>query len=99
MTTEQTAPGSAPACTLAEGVVRQAVGDEMVLLDTSRQLYFGLDAVGAHMVARLTMSSWGEALGTLARDYAVDPATLESDVRDLVTQLQAAGLVRSATDG
>ena len=87
-----------PAYAFPEGVVQRNVGGEMVLLHLGRQQYFALDTVGADIVTRLTTTSVDDAMAALTRDYDVELSVLESDVRALVTDLLAAGLMRRATD-
>jgi hypothetical protein len=79
----------------AEGVIFKTVGEELVLLDYDRGLYYGLDPIGAriwHLAAEgLTLGAIAE---TLTTEYEVERATAEEDVDRLVAELEERGLVR-----
>ena len=87
-----------PAYAFAHGVVQRRVAGEMVLVHTGTQQYFGLDTVGADIVSRLVTVPVDAAMASLAQDYAVDLPILAADVRALMGDLLAAGLVCRATD-
>lgn len=74
-------------------VLYREVDGEMVLLNLETELYFGLDAVGADIVTRLTEQPAAAALDALVADYAVEPEALRRDVDDLVATLVDAGLL------
>lgn len=94
------APGrQQPAYAFAEDVVQRAVADEMVLLHTGTQQYYGLEHVGADIVTRLVTLPFHEAMAALARDYQVELAVLLEDVDVLVKDLLAAGLLRVSNHG
>lgn len=82
-----------PSLSFPEGVLIRKVGNEMVLLNLRTENYFGLDAVGADIVNRLTQAPIDEAIEELCRDYEVDPDVLRSDVHRLVAELTEAGLL------
>ena len=84
-----------PAYAFAEDVVQRMVADEMVLLHTGRQHYFGLGEVGADIVTRLVTLPFHEAMAELARDYQVEVDVLSRDVDVLVKDLLAAGLLHA----
>lgn len=86
-----------PGYRLADGVVHRSVAEEMVLVHTASQQYYGLDRVGADILRQLIAAPLPEALATLADTYAIDPSRLAKDVTALVGDLVAAGLLQ-ATD-
>jgi hypothetical protein len=65
----------------------------MVLLDLESEQYYGLDAVGADIVTRLTSAPMDEAMAELRHTYDVDAGVLEADVGRLVTELLGVGLL------
>ncbi len=65
----------------------------MVLLNLESEQYFALNAVGAHIVTRLTEESFEAALAALKRRYEVDPDVLHRDVVELIDGLLKAGLL------
>lgn len=86
-----------PEFAFPSSVLFREVDGEMVLLDLASEAYFGLNAVGADMVTRLTTQPRVQALASLGQDYEVDAAVLEQDADELVAQLVAAGLLEPAT--
>jgi Coenzyme PQQ synthesis protein D (PqqD) len=77
-----------PAC-----VLHREVDGEMVLLNLDTERYFGLDAIGADIVTRVTEQPVEAALGALVTEYVVDPEILRRDVDDLIADLLEAGLI------
>lgn len=79
---------------IAEGVITKEVGDELVLLDVERGVYYGLHEVSARIWQLLGA---GESVGTtmerLLEEYDVERETLEQDVARLIGELREAGLV------
>jgi hypothetical protein len=75
-------------------VLFREVDGQMVLLNLESEQYYGLNAVGADIVTRLTSQPYLAAFSALARDYDVDPEVLQRDVDDLVRSLERAGLLR-----
>jgi hypothetical protein len=82
-----------PAYAVPEHVLHRRVDGQMVLLDLDDERYFGLDAIGADIVARLTAAPFDEAMRTLIADYEVDPDVLRSDIDELLGDLLRRGLV------
>lgn len=71
------------------------VDGELVLLDLKRELYLGLDGVGAAMWRALTTAPTVEAAYEDLRErYEVDADLLWGDVLGLVNDLRRRGLVR-----
>jgi hypothetical protein len=78
---------------LPSQVLRSDVDGQMVLLDLASETYFGLDEVGARMVARLTELPFDEAVASLIASFDADPALVRRDLDDLVERLVSAGLL------
>jgi|WetSurMetagenome_2_1015567.scaffolds.fasta_scaffold1499160_1 hypothetical protein len=79
---------------IPENVILRTVGDEAVLLNLTTNEYFSLNPVGVRMIEVLTQSATtGQALASLAGEYAVDPAVLDRDLQELVEQLLRHGLI------
>ncbi len=70
------------------------VDGQMVLLNLESEQYYGLNAVGADIVTRLTKEPFPAALAGLNRDYDVDPEVLRRDLDNLVEALLQAGLLQ-----
>jgi hypothetical protein len=77
-------------------VLHREVDGQMVLLNLDSEQYFGLDEIGAHIVARLTSEPFDSAIAGLIDTYDVDPDVLRADVRKLVEDLVASGLLQPA---
>jgi hypothetical protein len=75
-------------------VLFREVDGQMVLLNLESEQYYGLNAVGADIVTRLTKQSYGAAFSSLAGDYDVDPEVLRRDIDNLVEALERAGLIQ-----
>jgi hypothetical protein len=86
-----------PSFSFPEGVLARAVDGEMVVLNLKTEQYYGLDAVGADILTRLTQGPKDQVVSALCRDYEVDPRRLQSDVDRLVGELLAAGLLERTT--
>ena len=70
------------------------VDGELVMMDVQRGVYFGLDAIGSSIWARLEVPASAEELAAeFARDYDADIATIEADVLALFRRLLDRGLV------
>ncbi len=67
---------------------------EVVLLNLVTEAYYGLDEIGARMFEILQAGGrLDDAVATLLDDYAVDQATLETDLRALAAELVKHGLL------
>lgn len=75
-------------------VLHRRVDEQMVLLDLDSEQYFGLDEVGADMVARLLAGSVDTTIEGMLADWEVDRETLRRDLDALVASLVDAGLLR-----
>jgi hypothetical protein len=81
--------------TVSDDVIFRELHGELVLLNLASGVYFGLNEVGARMWQLLgEHRSLRRVFEVLQEEYDVAPATLESDLRGLVEQLSAEGLVR-----
>jgi hypothetical protein len=78
----------------AENVVFRNVGDELVLLDYSRGIYYGLDPIGARIWELLAAGvPTNAAIDTLLDEYEVSREQLETDVERLIAELLERGLI------
>jgi len=80
--------------TIPAQVMARQVGDETVILDLASGTYFGLDPVGARIWQLMGEGkTLGEICDTLLDEYEVTRETLQQDVIDLATKLQAQKLI------
>lgn len=82
--------------TARPAVLCQALPDGAVLLDPANEVYYGLNPVGARIWALLppACGTLDELCAELAREHPEVPRdTLRQDVRELLDELAAAGLV------
>jgi PqqD family protein of HPr-rel-A system len=78
-----------------EAVVRADVDDEAVLLHVETGIYFGLDALGAHIWRLLTDGATeGAIVAALLDEYEVEPARLRADLAAFLDRLAERGLTR-----
>lgn len=82
-----------PSYAFPEGVLAREVSGEMVLLNLKSEQYYGLDAVGAEMVKRLTRESVETAVADLCRMYEVNSDALRTDLDALIQELMQEGLL------
>jgi hypothetical protein len=76
------------------GVIHKTVGDEIVLLDLDRGVYYGLDQVGARVWELVEADhTLPDIIDILLEEYEVTRAELERDVTTLLEQLTARGLI------
>ena len=81
--------------TIADTVFAQEVDDEMVILDTVTEEYFGLDEMAAVIWQHLSESgSLQKVHDEMYEAYEVDALQLEKDICSFVQQLADAGLVQ-----
>jgi hypothetical protein len=75
-------------------VMSRQVGDETVILDLSRGMYFSLDPVGAQIWQLLSDGQAIDSIVTaLLSRYEVAEDQLRRDVSDLVEELKSRGLI------
>lgn len=81
--------------TLPEYVVYKKVGEEMVLLDFDRGVYYGLNPAGARMWELLAEGKTSEEIiDRLTEEFDVERTDVTSDFAELMDNLQTNGLVR-----
>lgn len=80
--------------TISPDVVFKRVGDEAVLLDFERGIYYGLDGVGARVWELLAANaSLEDAAAAMTEEYEVELAAVRRDIELLVDELVRNGLV------
>jgi hypothetical protein len=73
----------------------QVVDEEMVILDTSSQEYFGLDKIGAVIWQHLSVTcSLQKVYDIMREEYEVKDDQLEADICRFVQELVDADLVQ-----
>jgi Coenzyme PQQ synthesis protein D (PqqD). len=79
----------------APHVLATAQGEEVVLLDTSRERYYTLNAIGARVWELLERSTtFVELVAAIRAEYdAPSGSDVDVDVAHLLTQLRTAGLL------
>ena len=77
-----------------DDVIFQTLKDESVLLNLRDSHYWGLNVVGTRMYELLTQEGDIErAYAALLTEFDVDAKALREDFLQLVTKLEAAGLI------
>jgi Coenzyme PQQ synthesis protein D (PqqD) len=81
--------------TLKETVVWADVEGELVLLEPETGAYYALNETGADVWRQLAAGPAGEQdlLDRLVDGYAVEPSVAAADLRRLLVELEASGLV------
>ncbi len=78
----------------ADETVEASIGDETVLLQQVRGAYYGLDTMGTHVWLLLKQGREPvEICEAIAREFEVDLARVEDDVRRYLTDLKNHELV------
>lgn len=81
-------------------VVTSSVGDELVLLDLQRGIYYGLNPAGVRIWQLLAGGlSIGETIERLAGEHDAPREELERDVVRIVEELQERQLIVVTTGG
>ena len=79
---------------IAPSVISRGVGDETVLLDLERGIYFGLDGVGQRIWESIGDGlTLGETAAAIVSEYEVDAAKAQSDVIEFARELVGRGLL------
>ncbi len=79
---------------VAEDVVFETLGEEMVLLHLDRGIYFGLNPVGTRIWELLTeKGTLGAVLEAMQQEYEADPQALHRDLVRLAEELRAQQLI------
>lgn len=80
----------------AANVFAREFEGEIVLLDLARGDYYGLDAIGARLWTGLMAgSTTAEIAAQIGPEYDVDAGVIEQDLRTLVEDLLAHGLIEA----
>ena len=75
-------------------VISRGVGDETVLLDLDKGIYFGLDSVGQRIWESIGLGlTLGETAAVIVSEYEVDAAKAQSDVIEFARELVERGLL------
>jgi coenzyme PQQ synthesis protein D (PqqD) len=80
-------------------VIYRSVAEGAVLLSTTEEVYYGLNAVGAHIWERLppVLRAFDDLCASVSKLYPeVDPDTIRADTQELLDDLLTHGLVCSA---
>ena len=74
-----------------------SIHDEVLMMDVERDCYYGLDDIGSDIWRRLeSPCRFGAIADGLAADYDADRAVIAEDVRRLLTDMAAHGVVTLA---
>ena len=85
---------SSPAWRPKPGVLAQTLGDEVVLLDANRGVYFSLNPTGARAWQLLSEGqSFEQILNALLEEFEVTADVLEADLRRLLDELTESHLI------
>lgn len=77
-----------------EAAISTDLGGEVVILNTAKGIYFGLDAVGALIWSCLQKPTrLSEVRDAVLQEYEVDAAVCESDLLNLIRNLHSQALV------
>lgn len=78
-------------------VLRSDLGEEIALLDPLKNTYFTLNATGAVIWNALqTPASLAQVCQAVADEYDIDPAICAEDVKQVLADLRAMGLLMDA---
>ena len=81
---------------VAEHVLMRRVGEEHVLLNLNNETYYGLNPLGSRTIELADGgATLEEIIDRLFAEYEVGRGQLEGDVRRIVAELIAAGLVET----
>jgi len=79
---------------IPQGIIFKKVGEEMVLLDFERGIYYGLNPVGARIWELFADGkSMDEIVDVLTEEFDVERTDAKKDVEALMDDLVANGLV------
>ena len=79
---------------LAENVTMQGIGEETVLLDLGKGLYYRLDAMGTQILGYLLEGQDENSIvSTILAEYEADEAVVLQDMAKLVAELRDQGLL------
>lgn len=84
---------------VAQGVLGEAVEDEVILLDSKNGLYFELNNTGALIWSGLADGQPLKAIHTNIMDkFAVDEESARRDLNGLVSELESAKLIERTSE-
>jgi predicted transcriptional regulator len=84
---------------LSEHVMLADLDDEAVALNTRNEQYYGLNRTAIRMLKALTEAASVEsARDQLTGEFNVDAAVIDRDLRQLIDQLRARGLLEIVPD-
>jgi hypothetical protein len=79
--------------------ITSQLGDESIILDLDKGVYFGLDAIGSRIWTMLeTPCSAREVCDVLQQEYEVAPAECEEAILALFQDLHGRALIESADE-
>jgi hypothetical protein len=79
---------------IAEGVVRRAFGDQIVLLNLTTGHYHGLNVIGGRMLDEIERTGDAQATAeAVAAEFDAPIETVAADLAELLGQLSERGLV------
>jgi hypothetical protein len=79
---------------VSSNAVSTAIPGETVILDPTSGRYFGLDGVGARVWELLqSPTTLRSMVAAITSEYDVESSTCERDLRELLAELDAKGLV------
>jgi hypothetical protein len=82
---------------VAEGQLASKLNDEVVILNLTSGIYFGLDQVGARVWELLQQHRrFGELRAAILREFDVEPLRCTQDLSDLIGRMESEGIVRIA---
>jgi hypothetical protein len=83
---------------IADDVMWTDLGDEVVILNFDRNLYFGLDRVGA-LTWKLIADgrTRREVLQTITAEYEISSEQAQQDLDELIGELSQEGLIKATT--
>ena len=78
-----------------EAAISTDLDGEVVILDTSKGVYYGMDAVGAYIWTLLQQPvTVGQVRDAVLQEYEVDVTTCERDLMTLLQNLSSNSLVK-----
>jgi hypothetical protein len=81
---------------ISADVIWTELGDEVVILNVVKGIYFGLDTIGARIWTLIARGcSSGEVISIIGGEYAVLSEQVERDFAELVGELSREGLVEA----
>lgn len=80
--------------TISEEAMSQEVNGETVILDLKSEQYFGLDETGTRIWQLLNeCRGLQEIFDTMMEEYDVEEGQLETDIKNLLAEMVANGLI------